>query len=507
MSNIVIPRQQGDMYQSHFFWLNACKLFLPQSCAAKIEWEATTTGFDDIVLHYDPPKFDEGDKIIIENYQVKFHVDQARGFTCDALIDPTFIGTTRETILGRLYNLYKADPSVSRNARFFIINTWGIDSSDEFRFLIGNGGAIRLQKLFEGDTSGKFAAIRKKWREHLGITSDVELKEVLRPLRIKHSYPDLNGICDELNFRLHHAGLKPLEANKRASGYAELIQRLHAEGKRVFTREELLEICDKEGLVLKKEEFVNEDYIVGVRSFSKGAESLELYVNDLLCLLHMFSGRFLHEEESWENVRTLLQEFAKKSLDLRKPLLIRLDTHLSAAFCFGYYLDLKSGVNKAIVQKTLAGRIIWKPEPSNSEETNADNWTWENKILFPNQEDIVVAISVTHDIYLGVETFVKNNLAESGVLLHAAIKPQPGFTAVKNANHIIAAVSELIAKIKDLHVQQGRKGKIHFFMAAPNAFAFFLGQQSKSLGKIILYEYDFENVRTGSYHTGISLPN
>jgi hypothetical protein len=68
------------------------------------------------------------------------------------------------------------------------------------------------------------------------------------------------------------------------------------------------------------------------------------------------------------------------------------------------------------------------------------------------------------------------------------------------------AVQELISYVRGVRTPAQRTGAIHLFMAAPNAFAFFLGQQAKPLGKIILYEFDFEQSKTGTYEPVISLP-
>ena len=44
------------------------------------------------------------------------------------------------------------------------------------------------------------------------------------------------------------------------------------------------------------------------------------------------------------------------------------------------------------------------------------------------------------------------------------------------------------------------------FVAAPNAFTFFLGQRQPGLGKTTLYEYDFEGANGGGYRPSLTLP-
>ncbi|MGA2495981.1 MAG: SAVED domain-containing protein [Roseiarcus sp.] len=49
-------------------------------------------------------------------------------------------------------------------------------------------------------------------------------------------------------------------------------------------------------------------------------------------------------------------------------------------------------------------------------------------------------------------------------------------------------------------------GLTHLFVAAPNAFTFFLGQRQPVLGKVCLYEFDFDGERDRSYVRALSLP-
>jgi hypothetical protein len=44
------------------------------------------------------------------------------------------------------------------------------------------------------------------------------------------------------------------------------------------------------------------------------------------------------------------------------------------------------------------------------------------------------------------------------------------------------------------------------FSAAPNALLFFLGQHREALGRIQLYEFDFEGSRGGDYAASLRLP-
>jgi hypothetical protein len=60
-------------------------------------------------------------------------------------------------------------------------------------------------------------------------------------------------------------------------------------------------------------------------------------------------------------------------------------------------------------------------------------------------------------------------------------------------------------KIRSRTVRE-RKGVLHLFSAAPNAFLFFLGQLSRGFGRVQLYEYDFDRNIPGAYSLSIQLP-
>lgn len=148
----------------------------------------TIFGFDDVVVYYDPDILESGTSVKEEYFQVKFHVDHDRGFIWQALMEPEFIGAQKESLLQRLYKNYLKDPDKFASCRYYIINTWGIDHSNELKNLLSNIGAIRLQILFQGGELSKFGKIRKEWKDHLGLKCDDELKALLASLRIKHSY-------------------------------------------------------------------------------------------------------------------------------------------------------------------------------------------------------------------------------------------------------------------------------------------------------------------------------
>ena len=508
MGKNVLARQAGDDYQACFFWLKASSLNHRHSKTSKVAWEVESTfGFDDVVVSYNPFKIDGANQVIEECFQVKFHVDHKRGFTWEAMMEPEFIGNKTESILQRLYKNYENDPDKFKKSRYHIINTWGIDHSNELKDLLNAAGGIRLSVLSQGGINSKYGKIRESWKSHLGITDDVEFLTVLSSLRINHSYDSEERLKENLNVHLGLAGLRPMPADKMASKYEDLIRKLHRSGKNVFTKEEILAICKAEDLLDEIMQDPDDDFVIGVRSFQKGAESLELEVSSMSCFLHCFSGRFLLEEYAdMVYIGQELTRLAKEALDSRKKVRVHLDSHLSLSLLLGYNMDSKySGIDITIVQKTFSGKLLWRADAQKVREYKEALWT-ESEIEFSNMPgDLSVTISVTHDIRDDVYAFVRNQLPDVSRGINFLITPQVGGSSIKDANHIIAALEQMIGSIRS-KMRAVQPSRLHLFIAAPNALAFYLGQRIKPLGPVALYEFDFERHRSGGYHKIINIP-
>lgn len=132
-------------------------------------------------------------------------------------MDPAFIGNTTESILQRLHKNYKNDPSSFASKRYNIVNTWGLDHSNELPPLIANNGGIRLDLLFKKGPMSTNGKIREAWKAHLEIDSDENLREILAPLRIMHSFGDERHVKDQLKSSLLLSGLRPIPADQHSS--------------------------------------------------------------------------------------------------------------------------------------------------------------------------------------------------------------------------------------------------------------------------------------------------
>jgi SMODS-associated and fused to various effectors sensor domain len=158
----------------------------------------------------------------------------------------------------------------------------------------------------------------------------------------------------------------------------------------------------------------------------------------------------------------------------------------------------------ALVQSTASGREIWRPDPGR-EPGAYPTWTLAEKRA-GHDPDMVIALSVTHNVLKDVEAYVSRSLPQVGRILSCTLPPAPSNRAIADATHAQLLASQLSSYLKENRTEEERQGQLHIFAAAPNAFVFFLGQLGRSLGPCTLYEYDFETNALGAYQPSLSFP-
>ena len=514
MANAVVARWQGDDYQARVFWYEACPLFWEKdSKVIKVGFDLdgahAPKAFDDVSIQYASPMPDGRGGTYTRDYcQVKNHVDHAGAFTCDALIDPSFINGETFSLLERLKVAQEHEAPDGLGVRFRVISFWPIDSNDTLGRLVGNGGEIRLQKLFDGTTDrSEMGQVRKKWRERLKMKTDDELKRVLLPLRIESSFGSLEQLGDRLNDRLHRAGLKTVASNQMSNRYDDVIRKIRASGQAEFARDELKAVCVQEELWQGTPEAEQEDAVqVGLRSFLRWAERMELETQHMLCLVPRFDGRNIQAAGHWhDSVFPRLSEFVEQTMRGECAYHLHIDAHSSIAFAAGYCLDAKSGARVFPVQKTKGkGKVIWDPTPASADCQNAD-WCCDDHFLESDGEEVALAVCVTHDVTEDVRLYIERELPEVKRILVCRTSPL-GANALANGVHADALAQTLANILKKQRSVQERQARLHVFGAAPNALMFFLGQHSRSFGQFTLYEYDFDTSQPGAYQPSLSFP-
>jgi hypothetical protein len=493
-------RTQGDDYQARVFWLNATRLLLPYSRVVRVVYENPATRyFDDVAVYYDCDiAIERGDRCKSDHFQVKFHVDHSGRFSYESFAEPTFIGAKEMSLLQRVHGFLVARPDP---CRLFIVAPWGIKDGDPLNKLVSNtGGEIRLRKLFT-DESG-MRKVKEHWAGHLGLSDDESLRRSLRPIRIDTNYLNMTNLQDLLNVKLHAVGLIPVDAAHHINPYDDLIKKLQQGEKISFTKDELIELCKKEGLWVGSKQ--QESQRIGIRSFVRFADHMEDDTSQLLSLDDLFDEREIYDFTSWNDaIPTRLEGFVD-GLQHFVSYELRLDAHSSVAFAAGRCMNPKRGLEVGTIQRVLGREVIWKPA-SDTETVLPDSvWKIENRVFREDGKDVAVVLNVSQDATEDVMAFVRGRPEIRRVLV-LSVLPAIGSTSVKNANHCLQ-LAQVVSTILKQRSGSEREGVLHIFAAAPNGFMFLLGQLSQGFGRIVLYEYDFDSNALGAYQPSIRFP-
>lgn len=506
MAKAVIARIEGDDYQARFFWFQVCRLFQPHTNVVRVsyEWDKIK-GFDDVVVAYEPPICDDRGSLASEDYyQIKFHVSQEGAISWKALMDPKFIGSTSTSFLQRLKSGYLQAAEQGRQCRFILVTPWNVDIKDPLvRLVSNNAGEIRLDRLFDGTGNrSAMGQIRTNWAKHLR-TNESDLKRILASLRIYAGWGSLTQLNNWLNDKLQIAGFKPVPDASGFNPYDDLIRKSIRAGRTTFTAPEIKEICEREGIWVGTGITNSGESEIGIRSFVRRTEYMEDETEYMLDLVPYFNNRTIAHLSLWnEKVLPDLATFLDEHATPKRNVCLHLDTHVSVALAAGFHLDAKSGIGVTIVQKTLAGRVVWKPQIP-SPTPIYPSWLISKQGINDDGLDLAVGISITHDISKDVETYLSKNFLNIRELLFFTIQPQPSSTAITDGTHALQLAQEVVREIRRHRIPANRN--VHMFIAGPNGFSFILGQHCHGLGKLINYEYDFDSGEVGKYQPAIEL--
>lgn len=505
MTQAVATRRDGDRFQARLFWKKAARMMIANSNIARVGFEVGPKSFDDIwvdYLGYGGPTDYEGLAVTRDHYQCKWHVTLGQYGYRD-LILPEFINAEAHSLLQRARQAQLLHAPQGTGCRFHLYTNWRIDHEDPLREMIHRrANNLRLDKLYAGSTAQSASGLlRQTWREHLGIP-DEALRMLARTLAFSETSESLEEIRDGLNDQFAFAGLKQVPANESAFIYDEVVFQWMAQGRTHFDRSSFYAACKDEGLLDKGSP---NPIVFGVKSFQHPTDPLEERCTAVLNLLPKFYDRQIRPESDWTKhlypeLRTFLLQAAQAAPNLR----LALDAHLTLAVAAGTILNVKSGRHIEIEQRTN-GRRIWSAD----DEEPKPEW---NPLVFTEEElsqdvaDLAVTVGLTHDPL----PMVKSYIAKAGITLHTKLSALPfggpHSASVRCGRHAVQLSEQLIDRIAEYRAQFGFDGVVHLFLAAPNAFAFFLGQRLSRIGKVKLYEYDFEGQHGGSYEASLNLP-
>lgn len=503
MTQAVAVRRDGDAFQARIFWRKAACLLDPSSPVIQVGFESGPKGFDDVWVAYTPdhaPGDHEGRPILREHIQCKWHVS-VNDFGYADLTNPEWINANKFSLLQRARAAQVAHARNGIGARFKLLTNWRIGQTDPLRAYINQKSkTLRLKDLFDGTTDRSMTGkIRKLWREHLDI-DDQELMLLARTLSLDSDSTSLDDHRDNLDLLFENRGLRRVPVNESSFVYDDVAFQWLAQGRLEFDRQTFRESCKREGLLANDG---RAHVVFGVKSFEHPFDRLEDRCTVVLDLISHFDERAIRDQAEWTTtlypkLKGFLQTAAKDNQHIR----LILDAHITLAFAAGSVLNIKSGRNVEIEQRTIH-RNVWHSSDM-PRDPSWPGWKFELETLNESEQDMVVAVCLTHDVVPAVKMHLAATLPQASFLLIARPTCGTGARSVVCGQHAFDLAEALALQINQK--RYANRPPLHLFIAAPNAFTFFLGQRQPSLGKTTLYEYDFEGTNGGGYRPSLSLP-
>ncbi len=505
VTQAVAVRRDGDTFQARQFWLRAARLLDSKSPVTRVGFESGPKSFDDIWVEYEPgrqPYAHDGAPLRREHLQCKWHVAPGTYGYAD-LVEPGFINANARSLLQRAHDAQLKHALDGTGARFKLVTNWQIDRSDPLGPMINNrSGSMRLERLYGSKTdNSKEGTVRKAWREHLGIDED-DLRALANTLAFGHVSETLDDLRERLDEVFEVVGLVRVSLNQSTLIYDDIVFQWMAQGRLEFDRKTFREACAREELLGQSDDRAR---VYGVKSFEHAFDRLEERCDGVLDLVPVFDERYIRNDADWRvKLYPDLQAFLGCAARDQPRLRLALDAHTTLAFAAGSVLNIKSGRDVELEQRTL-GRRVWAADdmPPDPEWPTLRAFVED---LDPDQVDLAVALGITHDISEDVRRYVNGHLNSVGRLL--ILHPTSGSSAqvVACGRHAFDLVQAAKDAVRGARLWTTQAGTTHIFVAAPNSLTFFLGQQQPVLGRVRLYEFDFEGGRGGSYSASLTLP-
>jgi hypothetical protein len=249
-----------------------------------------------------------------------------------------------------------------------------------------------------------------------------------------------------------------------------------------------------------QENVSEEPLVLGIRS----REPLGDRPPRTLNLTRHFDNRAILKDSLWDTaVLPELRDFLSPALIGGRPLVLDFAAHASIAFAAGYILERKSGLEITVRQRLGDGIRNWKPNAGPLPE--GPYWKAEEDLALDGDgRDVAVAVGLTWPVLDDVRIYLEREKLPVHRILPATLAPEPGPSGVHSGAHVMALAQALALRIRARTAEE-RQGTLHLFVAGPNAFLFYLGQLARGLGRIQLYEYDYDTNKPGAYRPSIVL--
>lgn len=490
----------GLNYQAHWFWQQAADLLLPDKLVDKVVFEHDAyPGADDVVVYYRSPGRDVfGTCIQADLYQVKYHVDQQDDYTWESLIRPPKEG--RSSLLQHLHRAYQRAASDFTAFRIHLVSNWR--GRDLLLDRVRQPDGALPAELFSQRSSQDLGKVRTAWAAHLKL-DEAAFAAFARTLRCDLSQPPFAHLREQTYDKLRAAGLKVPEASSPVDPVVSIYQTLLSGGTTTLDETRVRELCDRSGLVPAAAPPARAR-VIGLRSFTRGADGLESETDELACVARYFDGRTPRTPESWElATREVLAFFAEPGRVKRlreRDHELHVECLLTFAFAAGYEASRNIRARLYPFQKPMPA--AWKPDVTRT--GSPAEWHVVTQPREASAMDLAVVLSVTNPASPAVARY----LDAAGVAVRALVElkpcapgstvPQTGPSSIHDADHAY----QLALSFKALadRLRPSSEACVHLFSAAPASLLFFIGQLREGLGPVQLYEYDSA---TGIYQPSV----
>lgn len=493
MASSVNAILDGFDYQALWFWWHVCQLLTHPKVVKRVGFEVDEyTAFDDIAVAYNEAVDHGGHRVTGLFYSVKYSVSYGKAISAESLGDPSLINADKISLLERLRDAVRVMEGSGQNHLFVLVAPWGLVNDNPIgRLLDTQSGRIRMEVLFNGKgPRSAMGKLRASWTKLLGLQAEEELRPVLSRLRIDLKPASFETHKAELSVLLGAVGLVPIPKTEPIVQYFPLIYSLRKTGAKWFDGKTLVEECGRQKL-LKGADAVRNAKRIGIRSFRRFADGLGDQVDEMLCVSDHFDGRAPRHATTWTTtIPEAMAVFLSEQLKVNGQFDFHLHCFGSMAFLAGYLTEPSMGISANIVQRRYgAPAEIWSVDMDERHKIEP-GWNFELHSMGTGSE-WAIAVGVTHDVRARVIAHCRAQLLNVGCILIAMPTAGCSLSSVKSGTHAFALAEELKNHITN--ATPGRVAPLHVFFAAPNAFAFFLGQVSRPLGVCRLYEFDFDS--------------
>lgn len=500
MTQAVATVRDGHHFQARHFWLRALQLLATDSPLARVGFESGPKGYDDFWVEYKSGRGPNGSSpqpLQKKHFQCKWHVGTG-SYGHSELVLPDFINAASFSILERARNAQQALAGHGDAVRFTFLTNWHIRADDPLAALVKQRtGELNLEKMFQGGARSASGKLRELWNQHLQL-DDARLWALARTLEFAtHSQP-LSNLREMLDVYLQMHGLVVDPPHQDVCRYDDLVYQWLAAGRLEHDAASLKDALHKQGLFVSQPPL---KYFIGVKSFRHPIDVLDERCEAVLDLTEHFADRQVRDANAWAGeIQPKLAGFLIEKVQKRPEVSLVLDAHATLAYATGATLNLKAGRKIELEQRVMDPRL-WNPDDE-SPATDWPSWGFQLDKGASTDGDLIVAVSLTHDVMPKVQEHARKALPGCS-MLSATIAGGPSNTVVRCGRHAFN-LAEVLAR----RVASVRKpgATVHLFIAAPNAFTFFLGQRQPQVGAVTLYEYDFEGMHGAGYTPSLRLP-